>query len=91
MFMVQCLDKPDSLALRMANRPAHLDHVKSKIAHVIIAGPFLAEDGETPIGSGFVVDFPDRAAAEAFFAEDPYNKAGLFQSIAIKPFKKVLP
>ena len=51
----------------------------------------LADDGETPIGSGFVVDFPDRASAEAFFAEDPYNKAGLFQSVAITPYRKVLP
>ena len=91
LFMMQCLDKPDSLALRMANRPAHLDYVKSKLAHVVMAGPLLADDNEAMIGSGFVVEFADRAAVDGFFAEDPYNKAGLFQSITIKNFKKSLP
>lgn len=91
LFMVQCFDKPDSLALRMATRPAHVEYVKSRIEHVIIAGALLADDGETMIGSGYVLDFPDRAAIDDFYREDPYVKAGLYQSIVIKPYKKALP
>ena len=91
MFMVQCFDKPDSLALRQATRPAHLEHLKGKLDHVIAAGPLLAEDGETPIGSGYVLDFADKAAVEAFFAADPYVKAGLYASVTIHPYKKILP
>lgn len=91
MFMVQCFDKPETQALRQATRPAHLEHLKAKLAHVIAAGPLLAEDGETANGSGYILDFPDRAAVEAFFAADPYVKAGLYSEIVIRPYKKILP
>ena len=91
LFMVQCFDKPDSLALRMATRPAHVEYVKSRIGHVIIAGALLADDGETMIGSGYVLDFASRAEIDAFYDADPYVKAGLYQSISIKPYKKALP
>jgi uncharacterized protein YciI len=91
MFMVQCLDKPDSVALRMATRPAHVEYVKSRIEHVVIAGALLAEDNETMIGSGYVLSFDDRTQLDAFFADDPYVKAGLYQSITVKPYRKALP
>ena len=38
LFMVQCFDKPDHLAVRMATRPDHLAYLKSKVDHVIVAG-----------------------------------------------------
>jgi len=91
LFMVQCLDKPESLALRQATRPAHLEYVKARIDHVVIAGALLADDNETMIGSGYVLSFEDRQQVEAFFADDPYVKAGLYQSITIKPYRKALP
>ncbi len=90
-FMVQCIDKADHLALRQSVRPAHLDYLKPLIAHIIVAGALLAEDGQTMIGSGYVLDFPDAAAVDAFFAGDPYVKAGLYQSIIIRPYRKTLP
>ena len=91
MFMVQCLDKPDSLAQRLAGRPAHLEHLKDSLDHIIAAGPLLADDGETMIGSGYVLEFPDKAAVEAFFAADPFVKGGLYESMTIRPYKKILP
>ncbi len=91
LFMVHCLDKPDSLALRQATRPAHIDYVKARIDHVMIAGALLADDAETMIGSGYGLSFDDRAGVEAFFADDPYVKAGLYQSVTIKPYRKALP
>jgi uncharacterized protein YciI len=33
----------------------------------------------------------DLAEARAFNAEDPYTKAGLWQSVAIHPFRWLLP
>ena len=91
LFMVQCLDKPESLALRQATRPAHLDYVKARIDHIVIAGALLADDNETMIGSGYVLAFEDRQQVEAFFADDTYVKPGLYQSITIKPYRKALP
>ena len=91
LFMVQCLDKPDSLELRKATRPAHVDYLKGRLGHIVIAGAILADDNETMIGSGYVLDFEDRAQVDAFYADDPYVKAGLYQSIIIKPYRKALP
>jgi hypothetical protein len=42
-------------------------------------------------GSLLIIDFADRKAAEDFAANDPYNKAGLFESVIIRRWKKVIP
>ncbi len=86
-----CHDKPGSLDIRKANRDAHLAHLRGIGDRILVAGPLLGDDGQTMIGSLLVIDFPDRKAAEAFAANDPYAKAGLFQSVTVTPWKKVLP
>ncbi len=90
-FMIYCLDKPDHLALRLENRPAHLKYLEGFTREIIIAGPLLGEDGQTMIGSLFLMDFATRAEAEAFSAGDPYRKAGVFGSVTITPWRKALP
>ena len=90
-FMIYCLDKPDAAALRAANRAAHLDYMKRFAGQVVVAGPLLGEDGAAMIGSLLLMEFADRAAAAAFAAGDPYGKAGLFRSVTITPWRKVLP
>lgn len=88
-FMIYCLDKPDHLETRMANRPAHVDHLIAHEAHLITGGPLL--EGEKMIGSLLVVDFATRAEVDTFLAADPYTRAGLFQSVTVKPYKNVFP
>jgi len=91
LFVITCLDKPESSALRAATRPAHLDYIRAQAGRIAIAGPLLANDGVTPVGSELVLEFPDRAAAERFAAADPYAKAGLFETVTIRGFRKVFP
>jgi hypothetical protein len=91
LYYVHCIDKPGRQDVRLANRAAHLDYSRTHIDHVVIGGPTLTEDGQGMTGSVFIVDFPDRAAVEAHFANDPYAKAGLFEAVIIRPYKKVLP
>lgn len=89
-FAIHCLDKPDALALRAATRPAHLDYVDGHGNAVFTAGPLLDLEGN-PIGSLIIIETPDRRAAYHFAADDPYAKAGLFQSVAITEWRKVRP
>ncbi|KIN65779.1 YciL protein [Sulfitobacter noctilucae] len=42
-------------------------------------------------GSMLVLDLPDMAAAEAWAAEDPYAKAGLFETVTLREWIQVLP
>lgn len=90
-FALTCIDKAGHGHVRTENRPAHLDYLKGQVDRLLIAGPLLADDGESVLGSLLVIEAADRAEAEAFAAGDPYAKAGLFDSVTIKAFKKVLP
>lgn len=91
LFFVHCIDKPNHQDVRLANRAAHLDYLKANLDKVVIGGPTLTEDGQGMTGTVFIIDLPDRAAAEAHFANDPYARAGLFEAVIIRPFRKVAP
>lgn len=90
-FILECEDKDGGLDLRLATRPEHLAYMQSKLDHIVIAGPILDDATGNPIGSLIVLDYPDRAGAEDFAANDPYAKVGLFKASSIRPFRKVLP
>ena len=83
-----CIDKPGALQTRLDNRPAHVEHLKSS-GVVELAGPFLDVAGNMT-GSLIVLEVPDLAAAEAWAAADPYAVAGLFESVSIREWKKVI-
>lgn len=88
LYAVICVDHPDSQALRAETRQAHLDYV-AQTGVVTLAGPFLDEDGGM-CGSLIVLDVADKAAAEAWSAEDPYTRAGLFRSVEIRAWKRLI-
>jgi len=88
-FMAYCLDKPGALEVRMTNRPKHVEYLTSYNDKLIFAGPLL--DGETMIGSLLVLELADRAEMDKFLANDPYAKAGLFQSVSVHGVKKAFP
>lgn len=89
-FVVICLDKPNGLETRLANRAKHLDYLRSHTQAVRTCGPLLADDGETMIGSMLILDVPDRAAADAILAQDPYKQAKLFSSVEVRPWRWVI-
>ncbi|MCE8513070.1 YciI family protein [Ruegeria pomeroyi] len=80
-------DKDGALQTRLDNRAAHLAYIE-ETGVVSQAGPLL--DGDAMIGSLVILDVADLAAAENWAANDPYAKAGLFQSVQLIPWKKVI-
>ena len=89
LFVLVCTDKPDSLALRMATRPAHLAYAGTHSAKMKLGGPLLDDAGEMA-GSLIILDVETRAEVEDFTANDPYSLAGLFQSVQILPYRVTL-
>ena len=89
LFAFYCLDRDGHADVRAQNREAHVAYLTSRRDAMVTAGPLLDDDGESMIGSLILLDLPDRAAAEAFAAGDPYAKAGLFKSVRIHPWRKV--
>ena len=90
-FVLYCLDKPGHANVRADNRPAHVEYLKASADKIVAAGPLLSEDGEGMVGSTLILELADKTEAEAWAANDPYAKAGLFQSVDIRPWKKVFP
>jgi uncharacterized protein YciI len=83
-----CRDKPGALPIRLANRAAHLDHIQTS-GVVEMAGPFLDEAGNMT-GSLIVLNVADLKAAQDWAAADPYALAGLFDSVTLSEWKKVI-
>lgn len=88
-FALLCHDKPGALALRQENRAAHLAYLQESGPKVFAAGPLLDESGQM-IGSLLILSLENRDAAEAWAAHDPYARAGLFASVTLTEWKKVI-
>lgn len=86
-FVFYGKDNENSLDLRLGNRPAHVEWLKSN--PIPVAGPILDENGN-PVGSMVICEAADQAAAEALFSSDPYAVAGLFASTEIRPWRWVI-
>jgi hypothetical protein len=88
LFAISCVDKPGSLSLRMATREAHLAYANGGQTYVRVkmGGPYLDEQGNMA-GSLLIVEAPDRDAVDRFSNEDPYVKAGLFETVEIRPYR----
>lgn len=91
-------DVPDSLERRKAARPTHLERLQAlqDEGRLLLAGPFPAVDANEPGPAGFsgsliVAEFPSLREAQAWADTDPYVSAGVYQHVAVRPFKKVLP
>ncbi len=81
-------DKPGALQIRLDTRDAHIAYLR-QTAVVSQAGPLLDEAGEM-IGSLIVLEVPDMTAARDWADHDPYAQAGLFDSVELIPWKKVI-
>jgi hypothetical protein len=87
-YALICHDKPGALPVRKASRDAHLAYI-DQTGVVTQAGPLLDDAGEM-CGSLVVIDVADRAAAQAWAHGDPYAVAGLFASVEIVAWKRLI-
>ena len=90
LYVIHALDKPDHLQVRLDNRPAHLEYVKSGVAKLCLGGPLVQEDHETPKGTLIIIEADNLEAAENFATNDPYNKAGLFAEVRVTALNKLI-
>jgi hypothetical protein len=91
LFVVHAIDKADMLPTRAKHYRAHrihLDKAEDHAVEVVTAGTLLADDGETPVGSIFVIDAADRGAVDAFTRSDPYHTDGVWQRVEIHRYNK---
>jgi uncharacterized protein YciI len=91
LFVVHAIDNKDILPTRAKFYRAHRVHLDEAAAHdvdVVTAGTLVADDGETPVGSVFVIDAKDRATVEAFTRSDPYHLNKVWEKVQIHGYNK---
>jgi uncharacterized protein YciI len=97
-YVFICNDKPDTLELRMQTRGAHIERLNAlkDQGRLFVAGPCPAIDSEDPGPAGFtgsvvIAEFASLNDAQVWADDEPYLAAGVYDSVIVKPFKKVLP
>ncbi|MBO6784982.1 MAG: hypothetical protein JJ899_17160 [Alphaproteobacteria bacterium] len=83
MFICECIDGPDAARLRKESAADHHAYQGSIIDRYIAHGPLRSDDGKDLIGSLFIVEVEDRAAAEDLVNNEPMTKAGVFSDVRI--------
>lgn len=81
-------DKAGALQTRKDTRDAHVAYLK-QTGVVAQAGPLLDDAGEM-CGSLVILDVPDMAAAQTWADNDPYAQAGLFETVTLIRWNKVI-
>ncbi len=86
-WLIKCRARSAIDELRVATLPAHTRFLDGYPEVTWYSGPLFTDDNKNAIGSLRLIEFPDRAAANAYINADPYTKAGIFESINIERWK----
>jgi uncharacterized protein YciI len=73
---------------RREHYDAHKAYLAGSPVRTLVSGPLLAGDGETMIGSFFLYEGDDLDAVLRFARDDPFNKAGIWRTVDVRPFLK---
>ena len=97
-FSIVCEDVSNSLPLRKQARPAHLARLQDlkQAGRLLVAGPNPSITASDPGDAGFtgsiiIAEFTSLDEARSWADADPYRSAGVYASVTVKPYKKVLP
>jgi uncharacterized protein len=89
-FAIQCVLAANVTERRLALRPTHLQYLVAHQDRIFCGGPTLDRSGQ-PEMMLIIFTAPDLASAEAFMQAEPYNRAGVFESVTISQWLQVLP
>lgn len=98
LYAIYGTDVADSLAGRVAARPAHLARVTAlrDQGRLVVAGPHPCLDTSEPGSAGFsgsliVAQFASLEDAESWANADPYVASGVWGDVRVRPFIQVMP
>ena len=98
LYAIISQDVENSLQSRLKARPDHLARLETlqNEGRLILAGPHPAIDSNDPGEAGFtgsliVAEFASLDDAQSWADADPYIASGVYQQVAVKPFKQVFP
>lgn len=97
-YLIIGRDREDSLEARMRVRAEHLARLQELDDNnrLLTAGPNPAIDSDNPGAEGFtgstiIAKFDSLEDAKTWANNDPYILEGVYETVEIKPYKKVFP
>jgi len=97
-YAIEGRDGADVLDKRAGARAAHLARLRELLdeGRLLLAGPCPAIDAGDPGPAGYsgsivIAGFESLDEARAWADADPYVAAGVYASVEVRPFRKVLP
>lgn len=87
-YAILTTDRKDAGDLRAKTRDVHVQYLTANMHKLLAAGALIDDDGTGGHGGILIVDTDDRKEAEAFAANDPFTKAGLFEKVTVTRWRK---
>lgn len=81
LFVIHGIDKPHSL-VRSQLLDEHREYLAGSKMRIVASGPLL-DDLDRMIGSVVVVECDSREQVDELMVSEPFNKAGLYESLHI--------
>ena len=88
LYVIYQEDRPGAAAVRAATKALHLAYLDLHRDKLVLGGALLGDDGAQRLGSCLIINVPDRDAAEAFSRDEPFRKAGLFETVKIRRMRR---
>jgi uncharacterized protein YciI len=91
LFAVHALDAPSALPLRLEHYTAHRAYIETDQDHglrIVLSGPLQSDDGQTMIGSLFIIEAESASQVADFVGSDPFNTARVWATLKITRFHK---
>lgn len=96
LYVIYAEDNKDSLEKRLTVRAAHLARLQilKDEGRLVVAGPMPIADSEDAGHAGFsgsviIAEFTSLDDAKTWANDDPYVAAGIYQTVTVRPFKRV--
>jgi uncharacterized protein YciI len=99
LFALVRTDKAGQAALRTRLQPEHAAYQAPFLPMITFGGGLVRDGVDTSgavaihdvIGNVLVFEAPDRATVEAFHANDPYTREGVFETVIIEQLWQRVP
>lgn len=88
LWLITCVDNPNTTAIRSTVLQPHRDYLASQKAIIVLSGATQNDDGTEAIGSAFVLNVNSRAEAKQFSDGDPFTQNGVFKGVTITRMRK---
>jgi peroxiredoxin/uncharacterized protein YciI len=82
LYVIHGVDKPRS-PVRARLAEAHQSYLTTSGLGIVGSGPLMDDAGESVIGTVIIVDCADRGEIVRIMANEPFNRAGLYESLHI--------